>query len=338
MVVRGDTMSEQQDRIVFGEPYDGMTLPEEAMPVHSWPAGKGNGVPLDSPFQVFFTLAVLNAMWQHARRSPELECAGGLFGHPFVQPATTEQAEQPITFVIAAVAVPYDTPEQAQGHVRVTADALEAADTYIARDYSGLRPVGWYHTHPGHGIFLSGYDRTITHSIFNAAWHVAVVLDPLRKQIGLFRGPDGERLSGYRLLRDLPLELILMQRYNRGCAAVEAGRLLEAQRRLRQVDILYQRDRRSLPFWRGRSAYRDVDHRLRQLDEALQDLSRPALPPPPCDFDETEETRKLRATPRPFKDRIADRTLEVIDGIARFPGRVLKGTRSTLSRLAGGGD
>jgi proteasome lid subunit RPN8/RPN11 len=46
--------------------------------------------------------------------------------------------------------------------------------------------VGWYHTHPGFGIFLSGMDRFIHHNFFTQIWHVALVLDPLAGRSGFF--------------------------------------------------------------------------------------------------------------------------------------------------------
>ena len=46
--------------------------------------------------------------------------------------------------------------------------------------------VGWYHTHPGFGIFLSGMDQFIHHNFFTQLWHVALVLDPLARRSGFF--------------------------------------------------------------------------------------------------------------------------------------------------------
>ena len=46
--------------------------------------------------------------------------------------------------------------------------------------------VGWYHTHPGFGIFLSGMDRFIHHNFFTQIWHVALVLDPRARHSGFF--------------------------------------------------------------------------------------------------------------------------------------------------------
>lgn len=46
--------------------------------------------------------------------------------------------------------------------------------------------VGWYHTHPGFGIFLSGMDQFIHQNFFTQIWHIALVLDPLAHRSGFF--------------------------------------------------------------------------------------------------------------------------------------------------------
>ncbi|KAA3660715.1 MAG: hypothetical protein DWQ04_18630 [Chloroflexi bacterium] len=46
--------------------------------------------------------------------------------------------------------------------------------------------VGWYHTHPGFGIFLSGMDQFIHQNFFTQIWHIAYVLDPRAKTSGFF--------------------------------------------------------------------------------------------------------------------------------------------------------
>jgi proteasome lid subunit RPN8/RPN11 len=46
--------------------------------------------------------------------------------------------------------------------------------------------VGWYHTHPGFGIFLSNMDLFIHHNFFTQKWHIALVLDPVGQKSGFF--------------------------------------------------------------------------------------------------------------------------------------------------------
>lgn len=54
-------------------------------------------------------------------------------------------------------------------------------------DQREVRVVGWYHTHPNYGIFLSGnYDQDICDNHFAQPGQIALVFDPIENQIGLF--------------------------------------------------------------------------------------------------------------------------------------------------------
>jgi proteasome lid subunit RPN8/RPN11 len=53
--------------------------------------------------------------------------------------------------------------------------------------------VGWYHSHPGHGIFLSNYDLDVCED-FRRPTQVALVVDPVSRDGGFFvRGEAGFR-------------------------------------------------------------------------------------------------------------------------------------------------
>ncbi len=47
--------------------------------------------------------------------------------------------------------------------------------------------TGWYHSHPGHGIFMSPTDVDTQKSMFSSSFHRAVVIDPVNKEIGAYR-------------------------------------------------------------------------------------------------------------------------------------------------------
>lgn len=47
--------------------------------------------------------------------------------------------------------------------------------------------VGWYHSHPGHTCFISRIDLETQRSIFNEPYHVALVIDPLNREIKTYR-------------------------------------------------------------------------------------------------------------------------------------------------------
>jgi proteasome lid subunit RPN8/RPN11 len=47
--------------------------------------------------------------------------------------------------------------------------------------------TGWYHSHPGHGVFMSPTDVDTQRGMFSSSYHRAVVIDPINKEIGAYR-------------------------------------------------------------------------------------------------------------------------------------------------------
>ena len=57
--------------------------------------------------------------------------------------------------------------------------------------------VGWWHSHPGFGCFLSHIDIATQNGIFYQPYHVALVVDPLRNEIAFFT-LDKKSKRGYK--------------------------------------------------------------------------------------------------------------------------------------------
>jgi proteasome lid subunit RPN8/RPN11 len=91
------------------------------------------------------------------------------------------------------------------------ADLIRRSDQ-INQQYPNLRRVGWYHSHPGHGVFLSRYDLNVCLD-FTKPTQVALVVDPIRNQGGFFvHGSDGYRSDapqGFWERHDLQKESIV---------------------------------------------------------------------------------------------------------------------------------
>jgi proteasome lid subunit RPN8/RPN11 len=47
--------------------------------------------------------------------------------------------------------------------------------------------VGWYHSHPGLGCFMSPTDMATQKRMFNSPFHSALVVDPIRHEIMAYR-------------------------------------------------------------------------------------------------------------------------------------------------------
>lgn len=69
--------------------------------------------------------------------------------------------------------------------------AWKELDEEREKRFPQLRVVGWYHSHPDFGVFLSGHDRFIHEHFFSSPFHLAYVIDPVRRDCGLFGWLDG---------------------------------------------------------------------------------------------------------------------------------------------------
>jgi len=67
-----------------------------------------------------------------------------------------------------------------------THDVWEDILRQAAAEFPDKNIVGWYHTHPTFGIFLSEYDLFIQENFFSNKGNVALVIDPVQGQLGWF--------------------------------------------------------------------------------------------------------------------------------------------------------
>ena len=125
---------------------------------------------------------VLRQIRQHARSNNKTEVCGVLIG-----------AENGSGVSISA-RIPGLNAAQAGTYVTFTQDTWEHIYKIKDKDYPDERIVGWYHSHPGFGVFLSDHDTFIHKNFFSSALQVAWVYDPHSDEEGCF-GWAGERLE-----------------------------------------------------------------------------------------------------------------------------------------------
>lgn len=92
---------------------------------------------------------------------------------------------------VASAVIPALAAVGSTANVTFTQEVWEDVHQRIDHDYQGCQIVGWYHSHPGFGIFLSAYDLFIHENFFPSAGHVALVVDPLGGEAGWFGWRDG---------------------------------------------------------------------------------------------------------------------------------------------------
>ena len=77
------------------------------------------------------------------------------------------------------------------GSVTFTHAAWAAMNRQVDEQFPGEVVLGWVHTHPGFGIFLSGYDLFIHRNFFSQPWQIALVVDPTSDELSFFQWQRG---------------------------------------------------------------------------------------------------------------------------------------------------
>ena len=125
---------------------------------------------------------------QHARTSMKAEVCGVLIG-------SMDEGRTVVEACIAGV-----NAAQGGAHVTFTQDAWEHIYKIKDQQFPDDKIVGWYHSHPGFGVFLSEHDLFIQENFFSSPQQIAWVYDPHTDEEGCFGWVDGktEKLSGIR--------------------------------------------------------------------------------------------------------------------------------------------
>lgn len=146
----------------------------------------GGRIPLaqagNAAVDVLMDEAPLRAMQAHALTSLDREVAGVMIGQlPEKQPDGRY-----VVHIIDSIAAKYTVMQGAS--VTYTPESWRYMNDTLWERYPDETAVmvGWYHTHPGFGIFLSGMDLFIHQNFFTQIWHVAYVLDPRARTSGFF--------------------------------------------------------------------------------------------------------------------------------------------------------
>jgi len=124
------------------------------------------------------------AMVAHALENDRIELCGVMLGCLY------RDEQGPFLCVTAAIRGEHAGNQSAQ--VTFTQETWAHIHREMDRRYSGMQMVGWYHTHPGFGIFLSSMDLFIHENFFNSPEQVAFVIDPQSGDEGFFCWREGK--------------------------------------------------------------------------------------------------------------------------------------------------
>lgn len=162
-----------------------------------------DGDGLQPLIKVFLTQPAYARMCVHAASELEDETGGVMVGQWCADPEIKEE------FILIEYALPARFTRQGSVYLTFTQDTLVDFHEEIETRFPGKLIVGWYHTHPKMGIFLSHYDTWLHSHFFPEPWQVALVIEPHKRLGGLFiRQADGDlnptRYFGFYELEDDP--------------------------------------------------------------------------------------------------------------------------------------
>ena len=134
-------------------------------------------------FRVFFDPHVYAAMLAHASEDVSVEICGVLVGD------LCRDADGPFANVRNYIRC--DSAEKKFAEVTFTHESWAHINREMDTKFQDQRIVGWYHSHPNFGIFLSDRDFFIQQNFFSGPGQIALVIDPVRKIEGVFEWRNG---------------------------------------------------------------------------------------------------------------------------------------------------
>jgi proteasome lid subunit RPN8/RPN11 len=138
-----------------------------------------------SDMPIYVDMDTMRDMEGHARSNTSVELGGVMLGYQF-----HDADEKP--FVLVTDCLRAEHYEATKGSFKFTHDTWQVISRQRDEYPEKVQMVGWYHTHPDWGVFLSGMDLFICNNFFSRPLDVALVIDPCRDDRGWFQWKPDE--------------------------------------------------------------------------------------------------------------------------------------------------
>lgn len=145
--------------------------------------------PVDGELPIYVDVDAAIDIETHAKTDTSVELGGVLLGGQY-----EDQDGKP--FVVVHDCLRAEHYEATKGSFKFTHETWEQITRQREEFSDEFEMVGWYHTHPDWGVFLSGMDMFICDNFFNRPLDVALVVDPCKEDRGWFQwtGDPSERV------------------------------------------------------------------------------------------------------------------------------------------------
>ncbi|CAD5913319.1 Mov34/MPN/PAD-1 family protein [Planktothrix agardhii] len=131
--------------------------------------------------KVYIKQGALETLEDHLASNLRVEQGGILFGNAYQDPTYG-------IYVEINVAIPAPATVGSGVHLEFTSDSWQDIISYARSQHPQENIVGWYHSHPNLGVFMSGTDMNTQRAFFYHPWCLSIVRDPVRNSTGYFLG------------------------------------------------------------------------------------------------------------------------------------------------------
>jgi len=138
----------------------------------------GSGDP-DSEFRIFIKQEALKRIEDHLLSDVNNELGGVMVGEICINSNNKK-------FILINDLIIAMHSNSSLSRLTFTHETWDYINEVMERDFPESKILGWYHSHPGHTVFLSNYDLFIHENFFNLEYMVAYVFDPTIKERGFF--------------------------------------------------------------------------------------------------------------------------------------------------------
>ena len=162
-------------------------LPENMLPQNILPIGER----VEENKNIYISQSVYKEIHKFTKNKTTNESGGMLIG--------TVVEEFGKTNIVISGFVEAKFCEATPTTLKFTHETWKFVHKEIEKKHKGKKIVGWIHTHPDFGIFLSEYDKFIHQNFFSEAYQVAYVVDPIQDIEGFYFWINGniEKCKGF---------------------------------------------------------------------------------------------------------------------------------------------
>ncbi len=160
----------------------------------------------DGKFYIFYSEFAMKKAIKHVLGDTDNERGGVLIGQAYI-----EEIER-FEFIVIEDIIEAQYAVSNYYKLEFNHKTWIQIDNERNRRFPDRQVVGWYHSHPGHGIMLSDPDIFIHESLFKESWQVALVLDTKKNRGGFFSWIGKGRILSEKDCKNFELDKFISNR------------------------------------------------------------------------------------------------------------------------------